>query len=505
MRKRKLVWNTISALTLQVVTLFCGFVLPRLILSSYGSEVNGMVNSITQFLQVISLMECGMGAVMQSSLYEPLVVRDDNMISCIVTSGKTFFHNVGGVLCIYVFVLLMTYPKLTDQQFGSLYVGSLILIMSVSLFAQYYFGITNQILLSADQRGYVHNIVQMMSIALNTIVCAIMMQKDFSIHAVKLVTATIYLIRPTALCIYVNKHYNIDKKVVYDQEPIRQKWNGVAQHIAAFILDGTDTIVLTVFSSLTVVSVYSVYNMVIFGIKSIFISLSSGIQSVFGEMLTKREIKQLSELFCQIEWMIHTGVTLIFGCTSVLLAPFVQVYTSGIDDAVYKVPGFALLLTFANAMHCLRLPYNIMIRAGGHYKQTQNNYVIAAFINVILSIVLVKHLGLIGVAVGTLAAMSYQTIWMAYYGSKYLIRYPISNFYRQIGVDLLIFTISYGITRFFKMKTATYMAWFLLAVKTSLVWLMAAAIVNILFYKKNVKYMTARITKYCQGLWGLVR
>ena len=146
MRKRKLVRNTISALTLQVVTLFCGFVLPRLILSSYGSEVNGMVNSITQFLQVISLMECGMGAVMQSSLYEPLVVRDDNMISCIVTSGKTFFHNVGGVLCIYVFVLLMTYPKLTDQQFGSLYVGSLILIMSVSLFAQYYFGITYTIL-----------------------------------------------------------------------------------------------------------------------------------------------------------------------------------------------------------------------------------------------------------------------------------------------------------------------------------------------------------------------
>lgn len=103
MRKRKLVRNTISALTLQVVTLFCGFVLPRLILSSYGSEVNGMVNSITQFLQVISLMECGMGAVMQSSLYEPLVVRDDNMISCIVTSGKRFF-TMSVEYCVYMFL-----------------------------------------------------------------------------------------------------------------------------------------------------------------------------------------------------------------------------------------------------------------------------------------------------------------------------------------------------------------------------------------------------------------
>lgn len=490
MRKKKLVWNTISALALQIVILISGIVLPQLILRSYGSEANGLINSIAQFLQVISLMECGMGAVMQSSLYEPLAEGDDNMISCIVISGRKFFRNIGGVLCIYVVILIMTYPIIANHLFENLYVALLILIMSISLFVQYYFGITHQILLSADQRGYVNNLVQMISIALNTIVCVILMLKGFSVHAVKLVTAAVYLIRPIALSVYVNNHYNIDKKAIYVKEPIRQKWNGVAQHIAAFILDGTDNIVLTIFSSLTNVSIYSIYNMVIFGIKSVFIALSAGIQSIFGEMIAKKEIMQLSILFSQIEWLIHTGVTLVFGCTVVLLVPFVEIYTSGINDAVYRVPAFALLLTFGNAMHCLRLPYNILIRAGGHYKQTQGNYVTAALINVILSIVLVKKLGLIGVAIGTLAAMSFQTVWMAYYESKYLIEYPFKRFFKQIGVDILIFLISYCVTRLFKMGIVSYFAWFLLAIKTGFVWLVVSIVVNILFYSRNVKSLS---------------
>ena len=54
-----------------------------------------------------------------------------------------------------------------------------------------------------------------------------------------------------------------------------------------------------------------------------------------------------------------------------------------------------------------------MILAGGHYKQTQNNYIIAAIINIVISILFVNILGLAGVAIGTLLAMFYQTIWMA--------------------------------------------------------------------------------------------
>ena len=78
-------------------------------------------------------------------------------------------------------------------------------------------------------------------------------------------TSLIYLIRPIVLKVYVDKHYSINKKAVYTDEPIKQKWNGLAQHIASVVLDSTDTIVLTVFSTLANVSIYSVYYLVISG------------------------------------------------------------------------------------------------------------------------------------------------------------------------------------------------------------------------------------------------
>lgn len=72
MRKKKLIYNTVSSLIYQIVTIVCGFILPRVILNYYGSEVNGLVNSITQFLQIIAFLDLGIGAVVKTSLYKPL-------------------------------------------------------------------------------------------------------------------------------------------------------------------------------------------------------------------------------------------------------------------------------------------------------------------------------------------------------------------------------------------------------------------------------------------------
>jgi hypothetical protein len=91
LRKKLLIFNTLSSLIFQITTIICGFILPRLILQTFGSTTNGLVNSITQFLQIISFMELGVGAVVQSSLYKPLVDKDNKLISKITVSARRFF------------------------------------------------------------------------------------------------------------------------------------------------------------------------------------------------------------------------------------------------------------------------------------------------------------------------------------------------------------------------------------------------------------------------------
>ena len=50
MEKRRIIVNIICSLLLQVVTIVSGFILPKIIISSLGSETNGLVASINQFL-----------------------------------------------------------------------------------------------------------------------------------------------------------------------------------------------------------------------------------------------------------------------------------------------------------------------------------------------------------------------------------------------------------------------------------------------------------------------
>ena len=485
-RKRRLTNNTISSITFQICTIICGFIIPRLILQSFGSEVNGLVNSIAQFLGVIAFLELGVGAVVQSALYKPLADTNAPEISKIFVSAQKFFHLLACILLIYIIVLICFYPLITKQYFSFIYTATLIAAIGASSLAQYYFGISYMLLLTADQRGYISYNAQTFTLLLNTFSCYVLIRTGASIQIVKLATSLIYLLRPAILVWYVNQHYRLDKTIKYDKEPIQQKWNGVAQHIAAVVLDSTDLIVLTVFASLSTVSVYSIYFLVINGVKHLLLSMTNGIQALLGELWARQELWELENMFSWVEWTIHTVTTYIFGCTAILILPFISVYTRGINDANYIQPLFAILITAANAGHCYRLPYNLMILAGGHYKQTQSNYIIAAIVNVVISVLLVTRYGLIGVAIGTLVAMLYQTFWMAIYISKNLIKWPLANFTKQIFIDMVSVILMYIFTMWFSLDTVTYFAWFIMAIKVVSASAIAVLIVNIIFYRNMI-------------------
>ena len=492
-RKRKLLWNTISSLLFQITSIVCGFILPRLILGKFGSDVNGLVNSISQFLHIITFTELGVGAVVESTLYKPLAEKNDVQTSRIIVSADKFFNLVGLILLAYVIVLSIFYPFIGKHNFGWLYSAVLVVTISVSTFAQFYFGVVDRLLLTADQRGFVQYSAQIITLILNTIVCALLIHLDCSIHVVKISTSLIYLIRPVFLRIYVRKHYRIDRKMKLTEEPIKQKWNGIAQHTASVVLDQTDTIVLTIFSTLSNVSIYSVYHLVIYGLKQLFLSTTAGIRALIGELWAKQELEKLNNLFGYLEWIIHTITVLLFCCAGVLMIPFVSVYTNGITDANYVQPLFSILIVTAHAGHCLRMPYNTMILAAGHYKQTQNNYIIAALLNILISIVTVKMWGLIGVAIGTLVAMAYQTVWMALYISKNIIMWPFKSFIKRLAVDVVEVVCVLISTYFYKSSVLDYFHWVILAAEVFFTAFAVIFVINYLFYPDLVKQLIRKL------------
>ncbi|MCQ2486075.1 MAG: sugar isomerase [Clostridia bacterium] len=494
MRSKKALMNTVVSLLLQFVTAVCGFIVPRLIIGTYGSAVNGLTSSITQFLSYITLFEAGVGGVVRAALYKPLADNNLPKLSGIVSATERFFRKIAYIFIVYMAVVACVYPLIVNRSFGWTYTASLVVIIGISTFVQYYFGLTYMVFLQADQKRYITSTVQIITIILNTLLVLAFVKFGASIHLLKFGTALVYIIRPVALNIYVKKKYGINRKAQPDNSAISQRWDGLGHHIAYFVNLNTDVVILTLFSKITgafsiaEVSVYTVYYGVVNGVHSITSALSTGMEAALGNMLAKGENDNLREKFGLYEFLSYGVTTFFFTCTAILIVPFVSVYTKGITDAEYIRPAFAYLLVAAYAAYTIRLPYNNLTLAAGHYKQTRNGAFVEAGINVVVSAVLVYFMGIIGVAIGTLSAMVFRTVQYAWYLSKNILVRSFAIFWKRVGVAAISAAISLALAKAVPhIAVTSYPTWAVFAVQTAVMTLAVTLIINYIFFRKDFR------------------
>ncbi len=484
-RKKKLFLNTGTAVIYQIVTLVCGLIIPRLIISFYGSTTNGLISSITHFLAFFSMMEMGVTAVVRASLYKPLADNDADGISRILISSRRFFRKIGLLLLVYSAGLMVFFPLVIDHSRG--YISTIVLVGAIafSSLANYLFGIVYQQLLNADQKSYVQIGASILTLILNTGFAIVLMYMGSPIEVVKVVAALVLLLRPLILKLYVDRHYKLNFKLKLEGEPIKQKWNGLAQHIAMYVLKHADVVILTLFSSLENVSVYNVYHLVTNGLQQIIEVLTTGMGALLGNMFVKNETEKLNKTFSSFELLIHLGVTILYTIAGIMIIPFVKIYTKGVTDAEYIVPLFSVLIVVANASYCMRMPYYIMVQAAGHFKETQTSSIIEAAMNVAISILLVFRFGLVGVAIGTFAAMTYRTIYLAWYLKKNILNRPFRHFVIHILVDSACVGIAIAASMLIPAAEVSWGSWIIIAVIVALVVSAIVLILNFLIFRKD--------------------
>ena len=506
MRSKKALMNTGASLLLQLVTMICGFIVPRIIIGTFGSEVNGLTSSITQFLSYIALFESGVGGVVRAALYKPLADNDTVKISAIVNSTEKFFRKIALIFLGYMFILAAVFPYIVNISFDWIFTASLVVIIGVSTFSQYYFGMTYMVLTQADQRRYISSSLQIVTLILNAVLVLIFAKLGASVHVLKLGTSAVYILRPILLNLYVRKRYRLDKSVEPDKQAIRQRWDGLGHHVAYFVNLNTDVVILTLFSKISMafsiaeVSVYTVYHAVVYGVVSITNSISSGMEAGFGNMIARKEKENLNKKFGLYEFLVYNIVTVMFTCSGLLIIPFIKVYTSGIADVNYIRPAFAYLIVLAYAAFALRSPYNILTLAAGHYKQTRNGAFAEAAINIVSSVIGVWLWGIIGVSVGTLLAMSFRTVQYAWYLSKNILERSFWIFIKRLLSAAVISIVSIIIVKFLPDFTVnSYLTWVIYAGAVLFVVLLITTIINLLFSKKEffevIKYTTTTFFK----------
>lgn len=486
MKKNITLINVISNIVLQFITILSGFIIPKIILSSFGSEVNGLISSLNQFLGYISLVEGSIDSIVMAALYKPIINNDTVKISSIVKTSKNFYNKLSIIFIVYNIVLALVYPIAFNTEFSFSYISSLAMILGLGLLIQYNFSLTLRTFLIADKKGYIVYWSRTFITILNILLFYIVNIIYPNIHIMKLISSLLFIIQPIIYNRIVKKHYKLDKNANEDKNIIKNRWDGFSISLAAFIHNNTDVIILTSFSDLKTVSVYSVYALVTKGLSSLLKAISNAIAPSIGQAYARNDEKELNEKFDFYEDIIFSVSFFMFVMGGLQITPFVMLYTKGITDANYYQPLFGVLIIIAELIFAIKEPYLQLAYSANKFKEIKKHAYIEAILNVTISLTLVNRLGLIGVATGTLIAMMYRTIYQVYYLKKNIIHRKMTIFTKKVllySIVSILVVVICNVVAPINIESLTLGKWVIHSILYSLIMILGLIFMNAVFYR----------------------
>lgn len=493
MRTKKTILNFVTAIILQLITGISGLLVPRMFIAAYGSEVNGMVSSINQFLSFITFFEAGLSGVILSQLYKPLAQNDSRAYNAILADTRNFFNKISVGYVFYVIILAAVYPLIVENDKSYIYISSLVVILSLSLLFQYLFGIVNSIFLQARQDGYIYSILQCVVVILNAVIVIICTSVNTSIHFLKLLAVLASLISPLGLMLYVKIFCkDVDISLKGKSKNINQKSDGMIHHVCYYIQTNVDVMILT-FVDLKLVSVYSVYHMITYMIRKVFETFLTSFRSALGDLYARGEIERVKRIFSMLEFIVYTLSVIIYTSGGFLIIPFIKLYTKNITDIEYVNVAFAIILILAEAFYTIRIPYHTLVNCMGCFKQTRGMAIQEAAINIVFSVVFVFFFGIVGVAAGTAISCLFRTIRYYIFFSHNYLYLDMKKILKRVGASLLSAAMCIAVFLLLNFNAENFGIWFLHGIIYVAISSAITVTLNGLFFKEDLKMFLTKI------------
>lgn len=419
---KKGILNVIYGFLGQVVIICLGIVIPRLVLVRYGSEVNGLLNSVTQIFTCFSLLEAGVGIASLQALYAPVANGDREKIQGIMAATHRFYRKTGILYALAVAILAFAYPFIVDSDIPYWTIVGIIMFGGLANCINFFYQGKYKILMQAEGYNYISiNITTLVNV-LTSLAKVVLLLLGYNVLAVQFSFFVINLLQMAVYGIYIHKRYAwIDLKAEPDEKAISQKNATLVHQVSSLIFSNTDALLLTLITrDLKIVSIYTMYNMVI----AMATNMIQQVEGGFGFMLGQRYNTDRENYFVLHHIFEILYLVLVFAVMTtiyVFLLPFMRLYTAEINDASYIHTIYPLLFVLTPLLTYGRTAANNIINYAGHFRQTQWRAILESAINIAVSVVGIWKLGIPGALLGTIAASLYRTNDIILYAYKYLI------------------------------------------------------------------------------------
>lgn len=401
------------------VSVVMKFIVRTFFIKYFGEQYLGLNGLYTSIVQVLSLTDLGMEAAFAFVLYKPIAESDTDSIFKIVKNLKKIYEIVG-VLVLIIGMLIVPFLKyIIGDNFNQLNHVVLIYFIFLATTVSSYFFTYSRTLFNADQRNYViANINFFVTMIGNIIqILTIMYFKNpvlFSLLDLLITIVSNLLISMRVKRFYPFLSIPFDKnkvKLSYDIKLnlIKNSIGGFSNKIGSIIVFSSDNILISMFVGLSTVGIYNNYTMITNSVSGLISRIIQPMTASIGNMIIIEPEKSIT-LFNKFNQLIYYVLIFIIPQLFILLPPFIKWWIG--EKYVLSMSSTILILTNITLQLFRQAPLTFIDAYGLQWVQKWKA-IIESIINMGFSLVfiLVFHMGLDGILVGTTVSTIITVSW----------------------------------------------------------------------------------------------
>lgn len=408
MRTRKAFLNTVVGLLSALITTFLSFFLNRVFLSSLGLDYLGLNGIFSNALGMLSLTELGIGMAISYELYVPLAQNDTKRIAALmnlykkayyIIAGITFF--VGIVIGIFVCITAKTSEIPVIERFVYFF---LFLCNNCCTYLLSY----KRTLLEVDQKSYIISTVTSCATIIATItrILALYFLSSYILYILISIIQTVII--NIIVVVYVDKHYpyirNSKEKLGKDsyKKLLSEVKSRIVIKLCNVLVSSTDNIIIGSVISVASAGLFQNYNLVVGQLCLFIFQIGNAITASLGNFVAVASRRELEDIIKEIEFFDHCIGTFCFTCFCVLISPFIQLW---LGDYLLPITIPILLMCNVYITYIREVHWQVNNMTIG-FKGNKRTYfhLMRAALNLIVSLVGARFLGITGVVLGTVVS-----------------------------------------------------------------------------------------------------
>lgn len=396
----------------QVIVILLSFISRKVFIQYLGVEMLGLNSTFTSILNTLSLAEMGFQQVIVFHLYGALTKDDKEQINKLINIYRLVYRCIG---CFFIAAALCCVPLLqvflSDIE-ATNSVRVFFIVQALSGACTYFLAYKRNILY-ADQKSYVSGLIDTVVNTVGTLVSIAVSIYTRNYLLYLLVNLAKTYISNLFVHVACTKRYPYLHKTKVDWKLLKKIASSlkdvILERLAGYIYGSTDNLIISMFISTVQVGFLNNYTMIINHIKTLMKSLTTPLIPALGHMVAlEREGERQVETFRLLEqvyfWMTGLAVIPVY----VLADSFIRMFFG----AEYVLPRLILFLMCVDLyVHINQDSCLSFLTANGLFRKRRNISIGGAIINIVVSLLLMKPLGMAGILAGT--AVSQMYYWAA--------------------------------------------------------------------------------------------